>query len=235
MPVDSTKISNKDGSRAAANLNYFISHYDILPLQPYFNKDLNAVADSLGKQKGRGNDGLLVDRYELRGVKYEWAKKYLGLNHFALYYYGEDTIERTLIYQINAQGVVRDVKGYDFIFNTGSFADTLAVKFNALTIKHAMLTNKVCKLTIGNETVKFNLQDLTEKLLADTVKLETYRLNTKDYEYQKSYSIPTDQLSLNGQTSHFDVKLEVDNLGFILNNKKPEINSVSFTYLVKQK
>ncbi|MDN5288692.1 MAG: hypothetical protein JWR38_4966 [Mucilaginibacter sp.] len=234
-PVDSTKISNKDGNRVVANLNYFISHYDILPLQLYFNKDLIAVADSLGKQKGRGNDGLLVDRYELRGIKYEWVKKHLGLNRFALYYYGEDPIERPLYYQINAQSVIRNIKGYDFIFNAGSVTDTLTVKFKGLTIKHEVLASKVCKLTIGNETVKFNLQDFTEKLLADTVKLEAYRLKTNGYEYQKTYAIPTDQLSLIGQTPHFDVKLEIDNLGFTLNNKKPEINSVSFTYLIKQK
>jgi hypothetical protein len=235
MPVDSTKIGKDDGSRAVAKLNYFISHYDILPLQPYFNKDLTAVADSLSKQKGRANDGLPVDRYELRNVKYEWAKKYLGLNRFVLYYYREDPNERPLIYQINAQSVVRDVKGYDFIFNAGNFADTLTVKFNGLTIKHAMLTNKVCKLTISNETIKFNLQNLTERLIADTVKLETHHLKTKDNEYQNNYAIPTDQLSLAGQTAHFDVKLEIDNMGFILKNKKPEINSVSFTYLIKQK
>ena len=38
MPVDSNKVSKIDGSRVVANLDYFISKYDILPLQPYINK-----------------------------------------------------------------------------------------------------------------------------------------------------------------------------------------------------
>jgi hypothetical protein len=236
MPVDSAKISNKEGSQAVANLNYFISHYDLAPLQPYFSKDLTTVADSLGKLKGRANDGLLVDRYELRNVKYEWAKKYLGLNHFEPYYYGNpDAPAMMSQYQISRDGILKDIKGYDFMLNAGSFADTLAAKHNDLTIQHAMLANKICKLTINNETVKFDLQQLTEKLIADTVKLETYRQSTKEYEYQKTYSIPTDRLSLNGETTNFKVKLEVDNLNFILKDKKPEINTVSFTYLIKQK
>lgn len=235
MPVDSTKVSEKDGSRAVANLDYFISHYDILPLQPYINKDLKAVADSLGKQKGRANDGLLVDRYELRTVKYEWAKKYLGLDHFEPNYYGVNVSKEFKYYQINARDIVRDVKDYDFIFNAGGSSDTLALKFSSLIITHSLLANKVCKLTINNETIKFDLQHLAEKLIADTAKLETYRLKGKGYEYQKSYSIPTDQLILSEETSRFKVRLDVDNLAITLNGKKPEINSVSFTYLVKQK
>jgi hypothetical protein len=242
IPVDSTKISEKDGSRAVVNLEYFISHYDLAPLQPYFNKDLTAVADSLGKLKSKGDYGL-VGRYELREAKFEWAKNYLGLHKFERYYSGyKDSIESQLDYQINAKGAARQIKGYDlmfnigYIFNAGNMGDTVSDKINGLTIQHVTLADKTCRLTINNETVKFNTQELAEKLIADSKKLETYRQKSEQYDYQKSYSIPADSISLTGETPHFEIKFEVTDMNFrLLKNKKPEVTSVTFMYLIKQK
>ncbi|WPU94624.1 DUF4153 domain-containing protein [Mucilaginibacter sabulilitoris] len=236
IPVDSTKISNKVGSHAVANLEYFISHYDLAPLQPYFKKDLAAVADSLGKLKSKGDYGL-VGRYELRNEKLEWAKNYLGLHKFKSYYFaGMDTVDNHPEYQINTQGITRDVKGYDLIFNTGYQADTVNDKFNDLTIQHVTLANKVCRLTINNETLKFNTQDLAKKLIVDTKQLEKYRQHADEDEYQRIYSVPVDLISVTQETPNYKVRFIVDNMHFrLFKNDKPEVTSLTFMYLIKQK
>jgi hypothetical protein len=114
--------------------------------------------------------------------------------------------------------------------------DTVSDKINGLTIQHVTLADKTCRLTINNETVKFNTQELAEKLIADSEKLETYRQKSEQYDYQKSYSIPADSISLTGETPHFEIKFEVTDMNFrLLKNKKPEVTSVTFMYLIKQK
>jgi hypothetical protein len=238
MPVDSIRVSNKDGGHVVGNLEYFISRYDLAPLQPYFNENLSAVADSLGKLKSKGNNDLLTDRYELRNAKYEWAKKYLGLNRFEPYYYNEDidAAEIPLEYQINTQGVARDIKGYDLTFNVGYTTDSLSDKFNGLSLQHVMLANKTCRLIINNQAVTFSPQQIVEKLMADTKKLGTYRQRTKGDGDQRNYSVPGSMISLIGETKDFEVKFEVENMHFkVSKNNRPELTTMRFRYLIKQK
>jgi len=73
--------------RAVANLQYFINNYDLEALQPYINKNLKEVTDSIGKIKRYRESDFISDRYELRSSKLEWAKKYLGLGKFESYNY----------------------------------------------------------------------------------------------------------------------------------------------------
>jgi hypothetical protein len=240
IPVDDTKISNKDGSRAVANLEYFIDHYDILPLQPYFNKNLTEVADSLGKLKNKTDYGL-VGRYELRNEKLEWAKSYLGLKKFETYRYeGIDTTEMPQQYLITAAGTTRQIKGYDLMVNIGyafnGMSDTINDKINGVSVQHITLENKICRLIINNEIIKFNAQELAEKLIADPEKLKPYLQKGEKYDHQKNYVMPADSISLIGESRHFEVKFQASSISFTLSkSKKVEVISSSFIYLIKQK
>ena len=242
IAVDSTKVSNKDGSQAVANLDYFISHYDLAPLQPYFNKSLAIVTDSLSEAKSKDNNGLLVDRYELKYEKLRWAKNQLGLHKFEKYFNQyTDSAEVHQAYQINASGTAREIKGYDIMFNVGYLADlaekrdTVSDKINGVFVQHISQVNKMCRLTINNESVKFDVQELAEKLIANSKQLESFRLKTVNDDYQKTYSMPIDLLSLANETPHFKVQLEVSDMNVTLIDKKPRVNTFTVLYLIKQK
>ena len=233
-PVDSTKISNKEGSRAVANLEYFISHYDLAPLQPYFKKNLTVVADSLGKLKSKGDYGL-VGRYELRNEKFEWAKKQLGLSKFSVRYIDmEDRGEKQVYYRITKLGTILDTKGYDFIMDPELINDTTTEKFNGLPIQHIILKNKSSILKINEETITFEPSKIAQKLLANKAKLETYS-EKNNAAYDHNYAVPIEWMSVTAETKSFQVKLIIDNLNFGISGNNIDITYVSYLYLIKKK
>jgi hypothetical protein len=233
MPVDSTKISEKDGSRAVVNLEYFISHYDLAPLQPYFNKNLTAVADSLGKLKSKGDYGAL-GRYELQNEKQDWIKEQLGLSKFSSRYVNIEEGEKLVYYRINKQGTVVDIKGYDFIIDPQLVNDTTNEKFNGFPVQHIILKNKAAILKINNETLTFEPSKIARKLLADEAKLNTY-LEKGDNTYDHKYAVPIEWMSVIAETKSFQVKLIIDDLSFGTSGNNIDITYVRYLYLIKQK
>jgi hypothetical protein len=234
MPVDSTKISRKEGSKAVVDLEYVIYHYDLAALQPYMNKNLEAVADSLGKLKSNRDDTFGVDRDELRGYKFEWAKKYLGLHHFERYYSSDiDRIET--IYHINARGNVTEVKGYDFMVNANLNTDTVIDNNKGVVITQIQLPNKSFFLRLDEEVFKFNTAEFAKNLLADTKKIEQYRQKSAyEYNTDQDYSFPKKSLILTQHTAKYTVSLVIEYMQVNESkSKKREIQLASGTYLIK--
>jgi hypothetical protein len=234
IPVDGNKIGKKEGNRMAANVEYFVSHYDLTPLQAYFEKDLAVVADSLSKLKSKGNYGAL-GRYELQNEKQDWVKKQLGLSKFSARYADtEDNKEKQLFYSINKQGTVVDIKGYDFIMDPALVNDTATGKFNDMPIQHIILKNKTSILSINNETLTFEPSKIARKLLADEQKLEAYR-EKNNITYDHKYTVPAEWMSVTAESKSFRVKLIIDDLSFNSSGNNIDITYVKYLYLIKQK
>ena len=239
MPVDSNKISRSEGGLLAGRLDYFITQYDLLPLQPYFNRDLSYVVDSLGKKYGPFNEKKLTDRYELRNKKYEWAKNELGLRKFNAYNRRYDNIESKgndlVYYHINKQGTVLDTRGYDFMIDPGQLKDTTNEKFNGFPIQHIILKNKATILKINNETISFDPSDIIRKILADNTALKSFNEKNDDPSYDHQYAIPAERMSVTAESKSFQIKLIIDDLNFGTSGNKIDITYVRYLYLIKRK
>ncbi|MDN3550596.1 DUF4153 domain-containing protein [Mucilaginibacter aquaedulcis] len=233
MAVKGIKPGSKEGNRAAANLEYFVSHYDLIPLQPYFDRDLSVVADSLGKLKSKGSYTTL-GRYELQTEKQDWVKQQLGLSKFSSRYINTEEDEKLVYYRINKSGTVLDVKGYDFIMDPALANDTTKENFNDLTVEHIILKNKAAILKINNETLTFDPSKIARKLLADQTKLDTY-LEKNNEPNNNRYDVPVEWMSVTAESKSFEVKLIIDDLNFGTSGKNIDITYVRYLYLIKRK
>jgi hypothetical protein len=235
-PVDSTKISDKDGSRAVANLDYFISKYDILPLQPYINKDLTIVTDSLGKKKGKSYGDITSNRYEFRSDKLEWAKNYLGLHKFEPYYRGEDEMVASPGYTFTSNENIMVIKGYDLSLAADNSADTVINNYSGIKITQINLNNKQRIIKLNNDAFKFDVAALARKLMADSVQMKRYLQPNKGEYMPKTYILPRGMLALNQETDRYQVSFIVDNIRFDqLKEKLPPVTYASGTYLIRIK
>jgi hypothetical protein len=235
VPIDSTKISNKEGSSAVANLQYFIGKYDLVSLQPYFTRDLQQVSDSLGKVKDKSIGEREITRYALYDEKLEWIKKQVGLSHFYSYYSpSQDTVAE--FYRFTANENITVVKGYDIILSNDNSVDTVINNYNGIKIMQTNLNDHVHILKLNGEVFRFDVSELAKKLLADSAKLKTYKLPSERYNTEKQYSLPTTMLSLNQETPRYGVLFLVKNCDVNAADKKKILVSSSFgTYLIKQK
>ncbi|NVM64278.1 hypothetical protein FHW88_002567 [Mucilaginibacter sp. SG538B] len=240
--VDSTKINMKEGSLGASRLSYFIYHYDLKGLQPYFKRDLNIVADSLAKQKGEYNN-LLVDREGLRTLKYQWAKKQLGLGRFSDYYYpfAETTTDfsESESYVFSQKENITVVKGYDIELSSNLGADTVINNYNGITIKQVYFAETHrCSLMLNNDIVKFDPIEIVNKMMTDTTTLEKYRSKkNKDNLYMpKGYELPANLMQVTRQTPGYTVVFQFSSIYFDRSKKgNPDIKNFSGTYLIKIK
>ncbi|MEN0056009.1 MAG: hypothetical protein AAGC65_20195, partial [Mucilaginibacter sp.] len=233
IPVDSDKISNEEGRPAAANLDYFVSHYDLAPLQPYFSKDLSMVADSLGKLQSK-SDNSTLNRYELQDEKQEWIKKQLAVSKFSARYAVEGKTEKNSFYNVSKQGTLIDSKGYDFIMDPALTKDTIADTISGLAIQHIILQSKATILKINKETLTFNPSTIARKLLTDKAKLNTYLEKNKEV-YDNRYTVPATWMWLTAESKSFQVKLILNNLNFNTSANTIDITYVTYMYLIKRK
>ncbi|QEC76892.1 DUF4153 domain-containing protein [Mucilaginibacter ginsenosidivorax] len=235
IAVDSTKLSEKEGSKAVASLNYFIYKYDITPLQPYFNKNLTALSDSLGKLKSRdwrttGDYG----RRELRESKYEWARISLGLHHFETWYNENDNV-MTCYYTFSKKEKILVVKGYDITLAADEYTDTLTNNFNGIQIKQTQTANGSFTLKLNSETFNFRPFDVARKFLADTATLNKYHTPTES-EYYKNYDLPAKETLLIKETAMYKVAFQINSINFNITGKeKPADIKILGTYLIKTK
>lgn len=236
LSVDSTKVSIKDGNHAVAALQYFISKYDLSALQPYFYKNLRTVSDSLEKLKHKNFTASdWYSKYELREVKYEWAKTQLGLGHFEPYNFPNNDIEKISDdYEFNVASSIKDISGYNLNFSPGYTVDSLDDSLNSIRFSHRTLVNKVSVLTINNEVFRFDPADVIKGLFADPKKLNTFKPSAKDYA--GIYKIPAEFLSLTSHGKNFDVKFQIENTRFSkIKDKKPQFMFITISYFIKRK
>ncbi|PWK75335.1 uncharacterized protein DUF4153 [Mucilaginibacter oryzae] len=235
MAVDSNKISMEEGSKAASRLSYFIDHYDLVALQPYFKKNLTPVVDSLSKQKNE-YDHLPINREELRGLKYLWAKQQLGLNRFSEFsYYGKGS---EMIEQINYV-FARDqnimvIKGYDIILSNYQPVDTVVNNYNGLKILQTKI-NDINVLRLNSEVLQFDPFEVVKKITADTVAMGKYFVKEDKYSPLR-YELPGNLMQLTRETPKYTVTYQFDEIYFDLPKRdKPVLRGFRGQYLIKIK
>lgn len=241
VPVDSMKIDMQEGSLGASRLNYFIYHYDLTGLQPYFVKDLNIVSDSLAKQKN-DYDNLLVDREGLRVLKYQWAKKQLGLNRFTdyLYFEGELVTSGQIGYVFTQKNYITVVTGYDIVLANEHTADSVVYNFNGLKIMQTQIANistsrLIYTLRLNNETLRFDPFEVVNKIVVDTAKMKTY-LVKEDSETSRKYELPGDLIRITKETPAYTVAFQFNEIYFDLPKKGgPIVRGGRGQYLIKIK
>jgi hypothetical protein len=234
LPVDSIKITRKDGYKATATLDYLISKHDLLSLQPYFSRDLQKVSDSLAKTKPLyGN--YLAD-YELTQNKLEWAKKQLNLGHFMGYYRGEnDTTDVSTVYKsyefVKKDEDVYITKGADYLITLNApVADTTDLTFDGLAVKKMIVKEGVYALQINKDLARFDIRKNLDSLLMSKV-LNSFNKINKD---QYNYTLPDDRLIFTQETAHYNITMNVKN-AHIEKDKTTRINFVSIYFLVRKK
>jgi hypothetical protein len=242
VAIDSTKINMHEGSLGASRLKYFIFHYDLKELQPYFKRDLNIITDSLARIKDAAIN-LPVDREELRLTKYQWAKKQLSLGRFNDYYYpGADESDempqsRTYIFSQNDNITV--IKGYDIELATDQNADTVINNYNGIRITqiHSNSTD-ICILNLNNETVKFDPLEMVNKMMADTMKMEKYRdPKSKDNPYTpKVYNLSSGLMQITKEIPGYIIVAQFSSIYFERSkNGELSISNSTGKYLIKIK
>lgn len=234
VPIDSTHVDPKAGSDAVAQLNYFVFKYDLSSLQPYIKKDLTFISDSLGKLTSTPKSDIMIGRYELRDMKYEWARKYLGLHHFEAWY-NENSI-MIYYYTFNKKDNILVVKDYDISLDNDNSADTVINNFNGIRIMQSRYANQSFLLKLNNQSFRFTPIDVVNQLMADTAKLNKYQSKTSDSEYYKNYNLPVSETLLVKETSEYKVAFQITRVNFNVTGKeKPKQLRVSGIYLIKVK
>ena len=172
LPVDSNKISKKDGNRAVAQLNYLVQHGDLSALQHYFRQDLGKVTDSIARLK-RGYGNLPLSKWDLIDRKVDWAKKQLHLDRFSGY---ENESPFTTDLDLNEYTIKADndnvlaVTGYDYVIDMGSntYTDTAGNKttyqLNNTPIKLNNSTSYIFVVDINNQSATFNLAAIVDSI-----------------------------------------------------------------------
>lgn len=235
LPVK--KINKEDGNRAIDVLDYLVTHHDLVSLQPYMDKNLKAVSDSLSKLKDNDSRDFIIENYELRQKKLSWIIKYLGLSKFSGSRYANftaDTAGQTTNYYFHKDGNVDDIKGYDYMINAKSYLDDTTVeKHDDILFTERKGSYNEYSLEVNKEKVSFNLAELAKNLITSKNKYEKVSSNNSSSENE--YIIPDDSLSLTGETKHFDVILLVNSIRVNQTKTSIEITYADADYLVKEK
>jgi hypothetical protein len=243
MPVDSNKIQQKEANAAVRMLSYMINHYDLSSLQPYINKDLSAVSDSLMKVKSyhyRGNylSSGSVDKWELRERKEEWLKKYLNLGKFSGsgYDYQENLHPESNYHFSTSEESFTRTKGYDYVLNTGNRTnDTSNYGIDKLHLRLINRNDSTLYIKLNNETVDFHLKELMGDIVKNKEAIKKYK-GAGDIS-ETAFGLPQNMLTFSKQTKEYIITLKISDIQFKINKKKDVTDIATFDarYLIKVK
>lgn len=237
LPVDSNKMSQKDGSRAVGIIEYLIEHDDLDALQNYFKQDLNKVSATLARQKSRWRTGLQVTRSELQENKIDWVKKQLNLQRFDRWGFEDTTLytKTHTFYSLHSsdENFAR-VSGYDYILDvSNSVADTNANTYyiNRTPVTEKYLSKNLYLLKIDTQQVVFDVNSWLTATISDTDSLERFRQAKNEH----SYILPAEKLTITKKVGQHKVTFKIKLLSYDVNEKssKKDISYINASYLIK--
>jgi hypothetical protein len=230
------KVSKRDGNQSVAILDYLITDHDFTSLQPYLNRDLKFISDSLSKEKNDSGKIVTVDKYHLPGKKLDWAKEYLGVTRFHWNRYGnfeEDAVEDevAVIYLNTQQSNVTEVKGYDYTISSVTYRGQEEDTYKNL--KYVQTSNDstgVYTITLNGEKHVFNITALEQQFM-DSKNLSSYRDKGND----NSYVVPLNKLNLSDTSKNYIVTFKLERLQFnkIIKTGRTHPTDASGTYYIK--
>ncbi|RYE36300.1 MAG: DUF4153 domain-containing protein [Sphingobacteriaceae bacterium] len=236
----SEKVSTRDGNRAVATLQYLVRNHDLASVQTLFSKNLNAVADSLSKEKNKENN-LKINNWELKERKLDWAKAQLGLTKFTSYddEYGNtngtntEFVKTYYIFPDKQQLTV--VKGYDYLINANYAQDSLKLTVGTdhfLAVQSFQTHQHLLK--INQLEFNFEVDTLLKKISDPEFNLQKYA-QSATVALPDSYYVPASHLSVIKTLGNFTVNFQINNLSYSKNNKgKFNIQNVQGDYLIKK-
>lgn len=226
------KIDSADGVEAAEKLEYLVSQHDLVSLQPYIAKDLNAVSDSISNLKGTYRTYANLNRYEQRQRKLAWVSKYLGLTKYLgrYSYINDDDSTLWRSYHFSPAMNVTLTKDYDYLVIADSKVSR-TVTINNISFKQPGETaEKTSVIIINNQKVVFNLTELAQRLK----KRKSASQAPKPGAAEPVYVVPAEDLTITKQIKGFKVSLVIDDIDFN-GSKNGEINylKTSGIFLIK--
>jgi hypothetical protein len=229
------RVSPKDARRIVATLEYLSDQYGMEVLQPYMDKNIAAVSDSISNLKGKDEyDGEYTSRYNQRIQRRKWLIDYVGLTNFAGYSYPPSPGDiNHRFYSLGIQqNQVTSVKGYDFIIDDISLQnrnDNILVDQVKVNIR--VSKERYFSLSLNGELVRFDLKTLLKPLLENPQNLKKYST------CQDCYEFPSAMLSFSRKTSSFLVSFRADDLRIEVDNNKnvTRITFINAKYLVSKR
>lgn len=210
-------IPQKDGNRAVSTLSYIVGHYDYPALQPYINKDLDHIADSLVKTLKTNKSNRYSVKTDLKNLKINWLKNHLGLDQFDADKADSDMSENrtggidNYFIRDNQTGLI-DIKAYDYIIldsNTDQNKENHTV--HEINIRESINGNGVLSLNLNNDSAQFDLKELLVHLFKNPEKLKSYReANSTTYVY----SLPSAMLSITQETKNYRIVYKIESIRF---------------------
>ncbi|MBS7565835.1 DUF4153 domain-containing protein [Mucilaginibacter sp. Bleaf8] len=247
LPVDSNKISDKDGERAVSTLAFLIKHDDLTTLQPYFKQDLQQVSDSLSKLKSKWRETMDMSRYELLDVKINWAKQQLHLNKFLGLEWttplSDTTVAIESSWSLRVQNSeVTQVSGYDYEFalNYNTIKpDTVQNDTTFYTLRQGNVSqistpDNACIITIGKQYATFKPQLILDSLINQDEVLKKYPHDKKNGT-PNVYEIPSEMLTNVQAVGKHKVAFRLTNINFERDEKthRNRINYLNGIFLIK--
>jgi len=233
LPVDSNRISKKDGSEAVAQLNYLIKRHGLSSLQPYFKRNLEQVNDSLRRRKSYLGS-YSVTNYELLQSKMDWAKQQLHLKQFSGYWSADSlgyTVETSNTCEIrpDKENVIA-VSGYDYLLkitDKNLAAPESYLKLNEGRVSQVWKDNNTLIIKIGRQEAAFDMQTILNNLL-NKKDFNTHQNAREPTGYSTLYLLPADQMAVTKTVNKHRVTLVIE---FMSYQKEVKDGRGTFNYM----
>jgi len=234
------KISVKEGERAVTIVEFLSDHYGMDVFQPYINKNLTAVSDSISMKKGKARYDY-ASRYEQRNERITWLVNYLGLTKFSgdRYQSYSNNKQNVRYYWLSRQqNDLTAVKGYDFIIeNVNIETKSNSYTVDQIRIKSAVDLSSNFSISLNGESANFDLKPLLTGLLKDEAKLRAYLTQQENSMNVIAYTLPDSMLHISKETASYKITFMINNVRFDTNQSK-KINELTFMngmYMIKKK
>lgn len=216
-----TKIDSAMGAEAGEKVDYLISKHDFASLQPYIDKDLNVISDSIAKGKTKD---IYFNRFGFRYAKTEWMIKYLKLDkYYGRYEFFDTAVTASGYYRFEPANGVVSLAEYDYMLS-GIEADTIPFKINNISLKRTNKRNgRLIGLLVNGQQIDFDVDQFARQLAVAK--------NVKPVNVNR---LPLTEMSLTKKANGFNVTLVVSNISFNMMDKVPDDNlNVDGYYLIK--
>jgi len=213
--LNKIKISKKDGNDAVDRLHYFIDNNDLAALQPYIQRDIKKVTDSLQIAKNiipPGNRYQRYFEYQIQRAQTNWLSGQLGLLKFENNNNGDD-VSITYNFTVKNQDLLV-VKGYDYLLSFSRLsliADADSVyhlKPDNIRVVQTANANHVYTLYLNYDRVSFDVKNIADSLFAKTNQYKKYLYMFQDPS-ARLYELPDSLLTFSAQTAHFKVVFKI--------------------------
>jgi len=239
LPVNSNKMSRKDGSRAVGIIEYLIKHDDLDALQPYFKHDLNKVSATLAQQKSRWRTRLKVTRSELQEHKTEWVKKQLHLQRFDSWGYDDTAVyvKTNTFYSLHSsdEDFIR-ISGYDYLLDAGNSVADTGGKTNTYYINRTKITEQTLSdsrysIKIDTQKVVFDVKRWLITTAGDPRSLERYH----KADHRNTYTLPAEKMTITRKVGKHEVTFKIKLLNYDVKDESPQkqISYIDGSYLIK--